>query len=63
MPPYTALFALCHCEPVTDVTGVAIRIPSHGTCGHAFAEVLSSNSGRKCPKNAVKTKVLKSFRA
>ena len=24
------VIALCHCEPVTDVTGAAIRIPSHG---------------------------------
>ena len=28
-PPITAAFpATCHCEPVTDVTGVAIRIPA-----------------------------------
>ena len=26
-PPKRTHFLLCHCEPVTDVTGVAIRIP------------------------------------
>jgi hypothetical protein len=46
---------------VTDVTGAAIRIPSHGTRRPAFGEALSANSGKKYPKNAVKTKILKSF--
>ena len=28
VPPHTACLAkLCHCEPVTDVTGAVIRIP------------------------------------
>ena len=27
VPPHVARLAVCHCEPVTDVTGVAIRIP------------------------------------
>ena len=26
-PPAAETFRICHCEPVTDVTGVAIRFP------------------------------------
>ena len=51
---------VCHCEPVTDVTGVAIRFPRRR--GFYVSDgVLSANSGRKYPKNAAKTKVLGSF--
>ncbi len=40
---------------------VAIRIPLHRTPCYASGGVLSANSGRKYPKNAALTKVLKSF--
>ena len=51
----------CHCEPVTDVTGVAIRPPVPAPAGAAplfiFASGghLSFNSERKVRKNATKT--------
>ena len=52
----------CHCEgalrPWQSVIPLAPHLLSCVSDG-----VLSANSGRKYPKNAVKTKVLKSFRA
>ena len=51
-PPITAAFpATCHCEPVTDVTGVAIRIPLRCASGGS----LSFCGERKGGKNAAKT--------
>ncbi len=48
----------CHREPVTDVTGVAIR----NTLRCADRGSLSFYGERKGGKNAAKTKVLQSFR-
>ena len=51
-PPITAAFpATCHCEPVTDVTGVAIRIPLRCASGGS----LPFGGERKGGKNAAKT--------
>ena len=55
--PPRPLQKTCHCEPVTDVTGVAIRTPLRRASGGP----LSFFGERKGGKNAVKTKVLKSF--